>query len=326
MALKLIPPGKRGPHYIIRGRRGGHLIERSTGTGNLKEARQRLRELEEAVGDTPKLGQITFAEAARRYVEFRNPSVVDRQRLEKVCAYIGPRRLREITGADAHEIASRLGADCGPATRNRNFLRPIVTVLHYAAEAGLCSYLRIKTFREPRPKTRAIDREAAALLIASAPPGPKRLLVTWLFYQGTRISDTLRVKWDDIDIEAGTVRIHVSKTDSVRTFPLHENVRHAMADPACASRNAESYVFPWRTRDTSALRWLPKLGEQVGVKFTAHMARHSLGTWLAEDGAALRVIMDTLGHADVHSSMRYQGPDIEARRAAINRVDLRRKA
>jgi integrase len=62
------------------------------------------------------------------------------------------------------------------------------------------------------------------------------------------------------------------------------------------------------------------------LQFTAHMARHSLGTWLAEDGAALRVIMDTLGHADVHSSMRYQGPDIEVRRAAINRVDLRRKA
>lgn len=322
MALKLIPPGKRGPHYIIRGRRGGHLIERSTGTSNIKEARQRLRELEEAVGDTPKLGQITFAEAARRYVEFRNPSVVDRQRLEKVCAYLGQRRLREITAGELHEMASRLGAGYAPSTRNRNLLRPATTVLHYAAQAGLCAYLRVRAFREARPQTRAVDRDAALALIAAAEPGPKRLLVTWLFYQGTRISDTLRVKWDDIDIEAGTVRIHVSKTDTVRVFPLHAAVRSELA--LVMPRDLHDRVFPWQTR--SGVRWLRELGERVGVKFTAHMARHSLGTWLAEDGAALRVIMDTLGHADVHSSMRYQGPDIEARRAAINRVDLRRKA
>jgi integrase len=322
VALKLIPPGKRGPHYIIRGRRGGHLIERSTGTSNIKEARQRLRELEEAVGDTPKLGQITFAEAARRYVEFRNPSVVDRQRLEKVVNALGNRRLRDITASDIHIVANQLGgAGSAASTRNRNFLRPAVTVLHYAAGAGLCGWLRVKTFREPRLHTRALDRDAALALIAAAEPGPKRLLVTWLFYQGTRISDTLRVKWDDIDIEAGTVRIHVSKTDTVRTFPIHEAVLRCLQGvPVCETGR----LFPWRTR--SGVRWLRDLGEQVGVKFSAHMARHSLGTWLAEDGAALRVIMDTLGHADVHSSMRYQGPDIEARRAAINRVDLRRKA
>jgi integrase len=241
VALKLIPPGKRGPHYIIRGRRGGHLIERSTGTSNIKEARQRLRELEEAVGDTPKLGQITFAEAARRYVEFRNPSVVDRQRLEKVVSVLGSRRLRDVTAGDLHDMASRLGEGNAAATRNRNLLRPAITVLHYAAQAGLCGYLRVKTFKEARPKTRALDAATALALVAAAEPGPKRLLVTWLFYQGTRISDTLRVKWDDIDIEAGTVRIHVSKTDTVRVFPLHDVVRRELATVPRVSER----VFPW---------------------------------------------------------------------------------
>jgi hypothetical protein len=54
--------------------------------------------------------------------------------------------------------------------------------------------------------------------------------------------------------------------------------------------------------------------------FTAHMARHSLGTWLNEDGAGLRTIMEALGHADVHSSIRYQSADVEIVRAAINKV------
>lgn len=321
MALKLIPPGKRGASYVIRGRVGGVLIERSAKTSNLAQARSRLRELETQLGDVPTLGKITFAQAAQKYIEFRNPSIADRQRLEKVANAIGSRRLVDLNAAALHEVAGRLGLGLSPATRNRNYLRPAVTVLHYAAAAGLCPYLRVKTFKEARPKTRAVDREAALALIAAAEPGPQRLLVTWLFCQGTRISDTLRVKWDDIDIEAGTVRIHVSKTDSVRTFPLHGAVRELLDVP----RDATSvYLFPWRTR--SGVRWLADLGKQVGVHFTAHMARHSLGTWLNEDGAGLRTIMEALGHADVHSSIRYQGANVEIVRAAINKVDLRRKA
>jgi len=41
------------------------------------------------------------------------------------------------------------------------------------------------------------------------------------------------------------------------------------------------------------------------------MARHSLGRWLNEADASLRTIMDTLGHAGIHSSARYQSTDIE---------------
>lgn len=320
MALKLIPPGKRGPYYVVRGRIAGVLVEKSTGTADPREAHRRLKELDGAVKDTPSLGQITFAQAAQKYVEFRNPTKVDRQRLDAVCRAIGSRRLREITAADLHGMANALGNGTTPATRNRNYLRPAVTVLHYAASAGLCPYLRVKTFKEPRPKTRALDHEAAIALLDAASPGPQRLLVTWLFCQGTRISDTLRVKWDDIDIEAGTVRIHVSKTDTVRVFPLHENVVVLLSGVSASS----GYVFPWRTR--SGVRWLTSLAAGLGFHFTAHMARHSLGTWLNEDGAGLRTIMEALGHADVHSSIRYQGANVEIVRAAINKVDLRRKA
>ena len=324
MALKLIPPGKRGPYYTIRGRISGHLVERSTATSDYKIARQRLRELEATIGDAPTIATITFREAARRYVEFRNPSVVDRQRLEKVVHAIGSRRLRELNASDLHEVAARLGHGSTAATRNRNFLRPAITVLHHAANSGLCPYLRIKTFKESRPKTRAVDKEVAAALIQAAPAGAKRLLVTWLFCQGTRISDTLRVKWDDIDLEAGTVRVTISKTDTVRVFPLHHEVLSGLAEGSLPL-GTTGYVFPWRTR--SGVRWLTELAAGLGFHFTAHMARHSLGTWLNEDGAGLRTIMEALGHADVHSSIRYQSASTEIVRAAVNSaVDLRRKA
>jgi len=46
------------------------------------------------------------------------------------------------------------------------------------------------------------------------------------------------------------------------------------------------------------------------------MARHSVGTWLYQNGATGKVIMEALGHLDVKSSLRYQTGDIETVRAA----------
>lgn len=164
MALKLYPPGTRRPGtYVILGHVSGAYVERSAKTSSLPVARQRMRELEEKLGDVPSLRSITFAQAAERYTAFRDPSHVDRQRLEKVSAYLGKRRLRDITPADLHEMASVLGKGTQPATRNRNFLRPAITVLHYAAKGGLCPWLRVERFKEARPKTRAVDRDTGII-------------------------------------------------------------------------------------------------------------------------------------------------------------------
>jgi len=65
------------------------------------------------------------------------------------------RRIQQIRAADLHDLALRLHPDSKPATRNRWVLRPCVTILHHAANAGLCHWLKVPAFKEPRPVTRA---------------------------------------------------------------------------------------------------------------------------------------------------------------------------
>lgn len=60
--------------------------------------------------------------------------------------------------------------------------------------------------------------------------------------------------------------------------------------------------------------------QSLGLAFTPHMARHSLGTWLNAQGAGLKTIMAALGHADPKSSMRYQTADVEIVRQAGAKV------
>jgi integrase len=321
--LNLIPPGQRKNNatYLARGSVANKVYEFNTYATDEKTARKVARELTESIlreakENRPAPEKMTFAHVAGSYVRFRNPSRTDCQRIDHVVREFGKMRIREIRAVDVHELAIRMLPNAKAATRNRNVIRPIVTVLHHAANSGLCEWVKVKAFPEPRPVTRALAPEAAAALVNGAPVGPQRLLLSWLFLQGTRISATLSLNWDQIDVTAKTVKFFNRKGDRWETFPIHDAVLAQLAP-----KLGEGRVFPWSNR-SSLRRWLPALCKRVGVEFTPHMGRHALGTMMAANGETLRAIMDALGHSTPSSSLRYQGSNVEVARAAISRVSL----
>jgi integrase len=150
-----------------------------------------------------------------------------------------------------------------------------------------------------------------------ATDGAKRLLVMWLFCQGTRISDTLRVRWEHIDLDQRVVALRTRKTDKDRVFPLHDDVLSLLRGIPDDMRDGR--LFPWPHKN-NVYRWLTPLVRNLGLVFTPHMARHSLGASLNASGAGLRTIMAALGHDSVQSSMRYQSADTEIVRDAIAKI------
>jgi integrase len=213
-------------------------------------------------------------------------------------------------------------------------LRPAAAILHYAADNQLRPWLRVKLFREARPRTRAVTQDVARAVVNSVPPptyrrqrsakwlaraaathAKKRLLLLWLFRQGMRISDALRVRGECIDMERRTVAYRIGKADRDVVKPLHDEVWEFLANDA----PAPGWLFPWRTK-SGVYKWLRPMCRALGIAFTPHMARHSVGKWLNEEGASLRTIMDTLDHADPKSSVRYQSTDIEVIRATGRRL------
>lgn len=322
MALVLYPPGSRKGNktWLIRGRVGGRLYEKITGTTDEKTARRILRQCQDAIKAAPAGERVTFAQAAQRYIEFRNPRRFDRQCIDRLVAEIGRRPIRELTPADLHDTANLLGRDWLAATKNRNVLRPAISILHHAARAGLCPWLRCPLFPQPKPRARALTADAAAAMIAAAKTPEQRRLLVWLFLVGTRISDTLAVRWTNIDLAAATVRMRIGKIDEDREFALHPAI---VAELRVVPEEARiGRVHAWSDR-SSLRRWLPGVAETAGVPgFTPHMARHTLGTMLARNGETLIAIMAALGHAQASSSLRYQSGDVEMIRAAVERIEL----
>lgn len=314
MPLHLIPPGRRKGNKTIlaRGRVAGRLREIDTGTTDEKAARRLAAEAERRflASSPPRPGEaIGFARAVDLYTDFKRPSKREEQFLARLKTELGTKRIAEIRHIDLVNAANALYPGRSPATKNRAALRPAAAVLHYMASDGLCPWLRVTLFKEPKPKTRAVDREIAMALVNSA-EGDQQLLLLWLFRQGPRITDALKVAWEQINLRRRVVLRHIGKTDEWIEEPLQDEVWELLAN----REPKKGRLFPWNNR-WQVYRWLGPLTERLGVAFTPHMARHSLGKWLNEDGASLRTIMDTLHHRDIKSSARYQSTDLEVVRA-----------
>jgi integrase len=312
---------RRGsPFWYVRGTFAGRAVYASTKTKN-KGAARRFKdslEVELARSAGQKCHATTFQDAARLYLEAK-PHSGDpwRANIERLCAVIGDRLLVEIRQHVLVDVANALYPNCKPSSRNSLVFAPAAAVMHCAAENDLCPYVRVKKLKERSPEARAMRKEDAARLIAAA-DGKLKLLLVFLFAQGWRISDTLRLQWQDINSSDATVRYRISKTDECMTMPLNLTVLdmlRAEAQPHIGR------VFPWRG-PSGVYRHLRPLCSRAGIFFTPHMARHSFATWLAAEGASEFEIMKAGAWRDHRSVFRYTSVDVQQVRATINKIRI----
>lgn len=322
MPLTLIPPGRRKNNrfWLIRGTVKGRSVEVSSKTTNKRAAERLAVELEaELLKTTVERATATVRQAADLYLAYREPRKADRQMIERIVAVYGGRLLSSIRQHDIVALAELLYPGRANETKNRHVFGPLAAILHYAAENDLCPYLRVRKLRERRPPPRALSREAGEALIRTA-EGPLKTLLIFLFRQGWRISDTLRLRWDDVDLRRRVARYRISKTDDWKIAPLHDEV---MARFRVEPRFGP-FVFPWRDK-SPVYKALAPLRKATGIAFTPHQARHSFATWLVEAGAEMTDLMEAGGWKDPKSVARYARPGRDRIRAMINRVGTRRR-
>ena len=318
MPVQLYAPGTRKGNrfWLARVSVNGRRAEVSSGTTDKAAAKRWAREFERKLaldGRAPRPGEaVAFAYAAEKYLAYRDdPSRAEQIRIARLVAVLGRKMVGEISQADLVDAARRLYPHQAAATLNRHALRPAAAILHYAESCGWCPWLRVRLFKEPKPRTRALAMEAATALIANATDPDLHRLLLWLFRQGDRISDALRVEWANIDLRAGTVEMRIGKTDEWRTADLHWELVALLGNV----ENKEGRLFRW-TNKNSVYEPLRALCKRIGVHMTPHMARHSMATWLVQDGVNTATIMEAGGWRDVKSVLRYGRANLAEVRAA----------
>ena len=134
-------------------------------------------------------------------------------------------------------------------------------------------------------------------------------MVLLLLDCGLRISELCGIRRDDIDLEAGTIRI-IGKGDKERRAILSDRcialLREALKTKLRGSDFllVNSHTNCLGTRH--AFRLVQDLGKRVGIlNLHPHTLRHTYATNLRRRGGDLLLIKEALGHSSVSSTEIY---------------------
>ena len=180
----------------------------------------------------------------------------DKQRLGKLYDTVGNVPLDRFTLADAKRAMSALPSKLGAASR-RHYAQLLCRVLKMAVFP--CELIDrnplppgwLPTVRDSRAKSFLYPSDDAQLLASDKVPLAYRVLYGFLAREGLRLGEALSLRWTDLDLDLGTIRLDVSKTDDPRFWRLSDGVPFALQ----AYRNmtpASERVFPNVEKDGAA--------------------------------------------------------------------------
>lgn len=160
-----------------------------------------------------------------------------------------------------------------------------------------------------RPVEPLTSGEIAALLrqcSATAPTGVRnRALITVMYRTGLRISEALDLRPADVNPERGTIRVLHGKGDAARTVGMDDGgmalVQRWMDRRAgLGHRHGPLFCTLQGTplSDSYVRTMLRRIGAKAGIEKRVHPhgLRHSLAVDMANEGVAMHVIQQQLGH------------------------------
>lgn len=170
-------------------------------------------------------------------------------------------------------------------------------------------------FRPPIPRVLSEDEMGELIRL---PEGEKmalrdRTMLELLYATGLRVSELIRLKKGDINLDGGFV-VAMGKRSKERIVPLGSYSRDAVKAYLDAERPQGQYLFPNRRGGMITRQAVWKIIRKYGVrllrgKVSPHTIRHTFATHLLEGGADLRSVQVLLGHEDISTTQIYTHVD-----------------
>lgn len=311
-----------------------------------KEALQALRQLQvraglEAGADQP------LADYLDEWLEGLQlrPTTVKRYELDvrlRLKPELGQVRLDKLTAVTIQAAYGRMMADGATASTIQHCHVTLSSALSSAAKWNLIaeSPARLVDLPEHEPAPPRPLSEAEAISVLATADGDRLETMWWLLMTlGPRWGQLRDLTWEDLDLDAGWIRLPRSKAKrKVPRLPLTPLLvsklkahRQRQREEQMAAVRWESHnlvftqtKYPGRAlRHSTALDAWRAACKRAGIpdwqEIRIHDGRHSVGSMLGEDTAP-RQIMDILGHASMSMSTHYSQQHEAQLRAALQRL------
>ncbi len=181
---------------------------------------------------------------------------------------------------------------------------------------------------ETRGRVRYLSDDERDRLLAACVESPWPRLYVFVLMAlttGARRGELLGLRWCDVDMDRAEAILHDTKNGDRRVLVLLPQVlaeleRFAPKD----APTSQALVFRSRLRPSQPYATAKAFNEAVataGIKnFRFHDCRHCTASYMAQAGASLLEIADTLGHRQLRMVQRYAHLNTDSRRRLMTRI------
>ena len=317
---------KREENWYIDFYACGRRIRQKVGPSK-KLAEQILNKVKTAVIenkylDIRKKPKVNFETLVEQYLGYAKTNKRswdrDRRSLKCLSRCFGGKYIYEITAHQIENYKMERSKTLSPASVNRE-LACLKHMLNKAVEWDMLETnpaKKVKLLRENNQRLRYLTQEEIEKLYDSCAEHLKPIVRTALF-TGMRISEILRLKWEDIDFKQGIIFVRDSKNGEMKEIPINDQLMFTLKSPKFKS----PYVF---AQEDGRPRFSVRTAFENAVKrakimdFRFHDLRHTFASHLVMSGVDLITVKELLGHKTINMTLRYAHLSPDHKRHAIN--------
>ncbi len=215
----------------------------------------------------------------------------------------------EITEDDIKEYFAHLISDKKQSPRTIALKR--ASLKFFFDEVMHRDIVKFKSPKIPKSLPEVLTKEEVKRLIESAPSKKSKLIIRILYSTGLRVSECIKLKINDLDLESLEGWVRAGKGNKDRSFNISKNLAEDIKKYIQTLDENEIYLFPGRNKEHLTSRNIQKIiriaakRANIQKKVTPHKLRHSFATHYLEKGVNLREIQEMLGHSDVSTTQVY---------------------
>lgn len=273
--------------------------------------------------------KIAFGEFGKRYMEHAKVNkrswLRDEQMLGHLERFFGSeRQLTEITSADIEGYKMHRRASVSGSTVNREMAllkRMFNLAIEWDLYLGLNPFRKIKFFREFNTGFRVLNPEEEEKLLRNAASYIQDL-VCFALNTGLRIGEIFSLCWQNVNLDKNILNVFAPKTQKIRAVPINANARKVLEYWALGKRNEFVFYNPETGKPFVDLKAGFKLAcKKAGITgVTWHTLRHTFASRLVSQGVDIVTVQQLLGHSTITVTMRYTHTNLDAKRAAVEKL------
>ncbi|NBV29946.1 MAG: integrase [Chitinophagaceae bacterium] len=160
-----------------------------------------------------------------------------------------------------------------------------------------------------------------------------RLLVTFFYYTGMRLSELINLKEEQLELSRSQLKV-LGKGNKERIIPLHADLIALIKEYIQKKQDQLTSTEPYLLLTESGKKLYPRyawqlvnqvLGAATTVqKKSPHVLRHSFATHLLNNGADLNAVKELLGHSSLAATQVYTHNTIEKLKEVHRKAHPRR--